>query len=188
MGTTFDDVCTLDPADALNARVADWTDSDEERLIHLWNIQGLSASACASHFIGRTRQAITSKVRRLRARGISMRDESQTVDRTRTKSNKGPSAPPLIDRPALFARQQLPAVVAPPVARPVSAPPPCPSHRVIDIMQLDTKGHTSCRFIYGEPSHGLGNFAWCGAPSVMGRDWCAYHDEIVRGTRRGGTR
>lgn len=137
-----------------------WTDERVEQLKKLW-ADGLSASECARHIGGMSRNAVIGKVTRLGLPGRKVkvrrpaRDPFNTEDR-RTERKTAPRAVPKKST-INWRAEPLPDVPVTDVAR---------------VALADLEPH-HCRWPIGDPKHA--SFGFCGCKKVEGLPYCNAH-------------
>jgi GcrA cell cycle regulator len=148
-----------------------WSKEREEQLTHLWEVDKLSASQCATKLgDGLTRNSIIGKVHRL---GLTMRGptagQPKKHDRPRRRAQRSPSQDRLsrTQRIRLVQAGRIPKVETNAPAEPIAALRPC------SLMELTP---TTCRWPYGDP--GTEGFHFCGG-FVFGGSYCFAHHQIA---------
>jgi GcrA cell cycle regulator len=147
------------------APITAWTETRVERLIHLWDVDGLSAGIIAERLGGTTRNAVLGKLGRLGKLGN--RQKGQT--RRHTGGMRRRSSAPKVAATAKRAPLFHPVRKAAPVSISIRGEP---EPRIFSVLDL-REGH--CRYPSGEP--GQPGFAFCGHPAPG--SYCRYHDGIT---------
>ncbi|MEM6415781.1 MAG: GcrA family cell cycle regulator [Pseudomonadota bacterium] len=148
-----------------------WTDERVELLKKYWS-EGLSASQIAGKMGGVTRNAVIGKVHRL---GLSGRATPAQPKRGCATNDQAPTVAPetaTIDN-GLDDLAQEPTFVAP------------ITFEETDLTTVSTLGRNMCRWPIGDPASD--DFHFCGAPTQIGKSYCAYHARLAfqpAGTQR----
>lgn len=145
-----------------------WTDERVELLKKLY-LDGLSCSRIAAELGGMTRNAVIGKIHRL---GLS--------GRVKTASPSSPRQRPLRSIPWQPKKITMAARAAAAALELKSEPLPERPMDVIPIAQRCTFADLTpdtCRWPFGHPN--AGEFYFCGAMSIEGLPYCAYHSRIA---------
>lgn len=138
-----------------------WTDERVEKLKKLWG-DGLSASECARHIGGMTRNAVIGKVTRLGLPGRKVKVRRPANDRYNTEDRR-------------MERGDRPFKQAVKATKPNWRAEPLPDTPATDVAQVafDKLQDHHCRWPVGDPKHA--SFGYCGCKKVEGLPYCNAH-------------
>lgn len=145
-----------------------WSAQEQAFLIHIWNT-GCTAAQCAGQLTikfsrSRTRNAVVSKIDRMREQGIKLRDAGGEKSRRAKRNAHGPKPAP-----------QPRSTFNPPA--PTKAPE---RHNGPDLVipvaerkTFEALPPTGCKWPFGHP--GKPDFHFCGKERVPGKPYCEFH-------------
>lgn len=147
------------------APITPWTDCRVERLVHLWDVDGLSAGIIAERLGGTTRNAVLGKLGRLGKLGSRQKGQTRRHTGGMRRRSSAPKVAATAKRALLFRSVRK---VAPISLSTCGEPEP----RIFSVLDL-REGH--CRYPSGDP--GTPEFAFCGHPAPG--PYCNHHHGIA---------
>lgn len=138
-----------------------WTDERIEKLLNLWR-QGLSASVCAAHLGGVTRNAVIAK--NLRRQTLSKPMSARRI--SQAKKRKSKQAISGLETRRHFAPYQNPGVNIEELQRPQV-------DDVVRVKSIEDIADNQCRWPIGDPKSD--DFGFCGLERIPGRSYCEGH-------------
>jgi GcrA cell cycle regulator len=140
-----------------------WTSKDIDELIALWRKHRTESEI--GRELNRTRSAVASKIRRVRAAGAELDfhpPRKSTEPRKRIRNRK-------------YKRKPTPA--AAPAKAPIMFDDVDPAPADVNLVAIIDLSDENCHFPIGTP--GINGFHFCGADALDGRPYCAYHCRIA---------